>query len=342
MGAKGASVKHRRVGAALGFVAFLSACGGSPSSPTPTPTQPSAGAMSATAQAYLEQLLSLMRLNSVNRYKIDWTSFRQSVYDWTGAAQTVHDVVVSGGIPTALRLLDDHHSYFIRSDGTTVWNPVPLDCYDTRASAVAVPGDIGYVKVGSTSDLGDPAVQFAAAVQAQIKVADNDRILGWLVDLRGNGGGNMWPMIAGIGPVLGDGLAGAFIDPEGNVSRWGYAAGASWSGDADVVAVPAPYRLLHGRPRVAVLTDCHCASSGEAVVIAFRGRPDARSFGTPTHGVSTAVKGFPLSDGSTLALTVSVMADRTLVPYGNAVVPDEVIGDPGTTVQRAIEWLRGQ
>ena len=227
MDAKAASVKHRTVGAALGLVAFLSACGGSPSSPTPTPTEPSTGAMSGTAQAYLEQLLTLMRLNSVNRYKIDWTSFRQSVYEWTGAAQTVHDVVVSGGIPTALRLLDDHHSYFVKADGTTVWNPVFLDCYDTSASAVAVPGDIGYVKVGGTFDSGDAAVQFAVSVQAQIRAADNDRVVGWLVDLRGNRGGNLWPMLAGIGPVLGDGLAGAFIDPDGNVTHWGYAAGAS-------------------------------------------------------------------------------------------------------------------
>ena len=298
--------------------------------------------MSGTAQAYLEQLLTLMRLNSVNRYKIDWTSFRQSVYEWTGAAQTVHDVVVSGGIPTALRLLDDHHSYFVKADGTTVWNPVFLDCYDTSASAVAVPGDIGYVKVGGTFDSGDAAVQFAVSVQAQIRAADNDRVVGWLVDLRGNRGGNLWPMLAGIGPVLGDGLAGAFIDPDGNVTHWGYAAGASWFEGANIVAVPAPHRLLHGNPRVAVLTDCYCASSGEAVVIAFRRRPDARSFGTPTHGLPTAVKGFPLSDGSQLQLTVSMLADRTLVSYGNAVVPDEVIGDPGTTVQRAVEWLRGQ
>ena len=210
------------------------------------------------------------------------------------------------------------------------------------ASAVAVPGDIGYVKVGGTFDSGDAAVQFAVSVQAQIKVADNDRVLGWLVDLRGNGGGNMWPMLAGIGPVLGDGLAGAFIDPEGNVTHWGYAAGASWTEGVISWRFRRRTACFMATRGWRYCTDCYCASSGEAVVIAFRRRPDARSFGTPTHGLSTAVKGFPLSDGSQLELTVSMLADRTLVSYGNAVVPDEVIGDPGTTVQRAVEWLRGQ
>jgi serine/threonine protein phosphatase PrpC len=49
------------------------------------------------------------------------------------------------------------------------------------------------------------------------------------------------------------------------------------------------------------------ASSGEAVVISFRGRPNARSFGTPTYGASTAHQGFTLSDGGTLVLVADGM-----------------------------------
>jgi carboxyl-terminal processing protease len=51
--------------------------------------------------------------------------------------------------------------------------------------------------------------------------------------------------------------------------------------------VKAPYKLVVPSPRVAVLTDTGVASSGEA--IAFRGRPNTRSFGTPTCGLSTDV-----------------------------------------------------
>ena len=37
--------------------------------------------------------------------------------------------------------------------------------------------------------------------------------------LRGNGGGNMWPMIAGVGPLLGEGPLGYFIGPIGIENR---------------------------------------------------------------------------------------------------------------------------
>ena len=76
---------------------------------------------------------------------------------------------------------------------------------------------------------------------------------------------------------------------------WEYRDGASWDNGVAQRRVDAPYRLRRDRPRVAVLTDGGVASSGEATVIAFRGRPDSRSFGAPTCGVSTAIENYAMS-----------------------------------------------
>jgi hypothetical protein len=57
---------------------------------------------------------------------------------------------------------------------------------------------------------------FCADVRAQAEgsetASDTTSICG-VVDLRSNSGGNMWPMIAGIGPVVGEGHLGAFSAP---------------------------------------------------------------------------------------------------------------------------------
>jgi len=325
----------------LTAVLFLSACGGASS----VPTRPSSDTMSAVAHAYVDEFLGIMQIHSINRYKIEWALFRSMVYQSAGGAQTVRDVVAGAAISTALAQLGDHHSQYIAADGTYIHNPVPVtSCFDRKPEPVSVPDGIGYVKVGAFSGQADAALQFALSIQNQVMSADNDRIAGWIVDTRGNSGGNMWPMIAGVGPVLGEGLAGAFIDPDGNVTRWGYTQGAAWSDNESsaIVAIPAPYRLLRPNPRVAVLADCGVASSGEAVVLAFRARPNTRSFGTPTLGVSTSNTRYALSDGATLILTNALMADRTYAPYGQAIVPDEVISDPAQAVTRAVEWLLGQ
>lgn len=94
--------------------------------------------------------------------------------------------------------------------------------------------------------------------------------------------------------------------------------GTSRSGGIVQVGVPGAYRLRREQPRVAVLSDNRIGSSGEAALVAFRGRPGARSFGTPTCGLSTSNRGFVLSDGAVLNLTVSVMADRHKNKYGDS------------------------
>lgn len=329
-------MRRRQLGALPLLAFFLAACGGgnSPTSPTPPTT-----GMSATARTYLDQVLNTMQANSINRKTINWTVFRQSAEAAAPTAQTIADLYPA--IRTALGLLGDHHSFYQGPDGTYVYNPSSLGgCPDPTPPAPAIPSGIGYVKVGAFSGSGTAATVFAQTIQDALREADRSDLIGWVVDLRNNGGGNMWPMIAGLGPILGDGTAGAFIDPDGNVVWWGYRDNASISGGTPVVTVPDSYRALRQNPRIAVLTNCGVASSGEATVIAFRARPDTRSFGTPTYGLSTANATLPLTGGGTLYLTVSTMADRTGLKYGDAVVPDEVIQDPAETVRRAVEWLQ--
>jgi len=67
---------------------------------------------------------------------------------------------------------------------------------------------------------------------------------------------------------------------------------------------------------------------------------DTRSFGAATCGLSTAIESYPISDGSTLNLAISTMADRAKTKYGFALMPDEVLTDPAQVVERAIAWLQ--
>ena len=314
------------------FIAALACAGGSDRGTT----APSGG-MSTQARTYLEGLVGLMQANSINRLTIDWPAFRNTVFSVTPNAQTTVDTYPA--ITEALRLLGDGHSTFRTPTGSVLFVPTRT-CRTTGTGNTAVPATIGYVRVGSFSGNTEQALTFANTIQATIKAADHDSIIGWVVDLRGNGGGNMWPMIAGIGPVLGEGIAGYFVDPIGLEISWEYRNGASWNASFRIQSVTTPYTLRKERPKVAVLSDNGIASSGEATLIAFRQRPNTRSFGVATCGLSTANQGFPINDGSLLNLTVAVMADRNKTKYGDQVTPDEVVTDPNEMLQRAITWLR--
>ena len=331
---------HRRVSSlqklALSVFAVVAiACGGSGDGPTTPP--PSTGEMSTLARGYLEQIIGIMQANSIKRLTIDWVSFRSQLLAAVPRAQTITDI--EPAIELGLRLIGDGHSSYRSAAGRFIFVPVRT-CRASGALRPTLPPTIGYVKVGAFSGTAEQALAFANTIQSTIRAADSDSLIGWIVDLRGNGGGNMWPMIAGLGPILGEGVLGFFIDPDGAEVVWSYNSGASWSGQFAAQRVDNPYRLIKENPKVAVLTDNGVASSGEATTIAFRKRANTRSFGVATCGLSTANRGFPLADGALLNLTVSTMADRAKTSYGDVINPDEVIVDQAQADQRAIAWLR--
>jgi hypothetical protein len=289
--------------------------------------------------AYLNEVVDAMRTFSVHRKEIDWSVFRESVLKAGASAQTIPETYAA--IRMALGLLGDHHSSYTGADGTLIGNPSFPPCFvDFPPVVLNLPPDIGYVRVSASN--GNSDATYAAALQAAVRGADTDAVRGWIVDLRGNGGGASYPMIAGIGPILGEGTAGYFISPESDPYPWGYDSRGSWGGPfhAVFVAVGAPYSLKRPNPRVAVLTSRWVASAGEAVAVAFRGRPNTRTFGTATCGVPTGNAGHILSDGANLVITGAYDADRNLVTYNDQLPPDEVIEDVSGLLQRAIEWLR--
>lgn len=246
-----------------------------------------------------------------------------------------------GSVRLALRRSDGTRRDVVLAASLVEMNRVPW--------ARRVEGGIGYVELPELvgSDWFGDSASYAVAGQAAIRSADAPPGCGWIVDLRRNGGGNMWPMLAAAGPLLGDGLLGGFISP-GTASRWSYDGGRARMDGRTLAEVRDPYAIPAEVP-VAVLTSRLTASSGEAVVIAFRGRPGTRSFGEATRGLPTANATLPLPDGAMLFLTTAVDADRTGRAYRTRIEPDEraptewrdLGGDDDPAIAAAVRWLRG-
>lgn len=160
---------------------------------------------------------------------------------------------------------------------------------------------------------------------------------GAIVDLRGNDGGDMGPMVAGLSPLLPDGTALEFVSRmnttqvtvEGNAVRGGgtplETTGGKWE---------AP---------TAVLVDANTASSGEATMLAFRGLDTARSFGTPTAGFASANMVYDFPDGSVLMLTIAKDKARTGEEFAeDPIEPDSPTVTADEALDEAKAWLREQ
>lgn len=287
---------------------------------------------------YVRTMMGTMQVYSINRKTINWISVRFEVLGAIPAGANVG--ATFSGIRRALTLLGDNHSVYRSASGTLIYAST-VSCSAPTVTGVPIMGaDVGYVRIPPFVGRVAQVQALVDTLQSTIRAADGPQVRGWIVDLRGNSGGNMWPMIAGVGPILGTGIAGYFIDPDGRTDSWGYNGVASQYDGYEVQRASAPYTLVSASPKAAVLIDQLVASSGEAVAVAFKQRPCTRFFGSSTCGASTANRTFQMSDGALLALTVSVMADRTDRSYGGPLQPDEVITDMSVVLPRAVAWLR--
>ncbi len=286
---------------------------------------------------YLKSTINLMQINSINRKTVDWDNLRTRVLEVMGTDSLISEA--NAPLKEALRLLNDNHSLIVRPDGTHLFART-VGCSGTNVNAHNLPDNIGYVKVRTFNGTSDtPEARFyIQEIRNQIRAQDKENLIGWVVDIRGNLGGNMYPMIAGIGPVLGEGTAGYFIDPDGSTKSWGYADHRSTLDGRPLAEASDNYELLHSAPKVAVLIDGAVASSGEALAISFIGREDTRLFGSASCGASTGNKGFTLKDDSQLYLTVSYMADRNKNKFGEEIIPDQV-SSPENIIGDVVVWM---
>jgi carboxyl-terminal processing protease len=154
---------------------------------------------------------------------------------------------------------------------------------------------------------------------------------GWVVDLRRDTGGSILPMLQAVGPILGDGKAVGYRDRDGTTKWFAIENGMLAGAGPATAATGRPPRLRRPRPPVAVLTSRLTGSSGEGVVMAFRGRPGTRSFGEPTAGVPTGNAAYPLPDRAEVHLTEGIGVDRSGATYETRIRPDQPV---------ATDWTR--
>jgi len=287
------------------------------------------------AEDYLNEMIDVMQANHINKDAIDWVSLRASVLQDAASASIIAQADES--ILLALELLDDKSSFVLTARGNIIEYRVP--CEDTEPPAVTIPSDIGYIKIPPYSNFGISAAIFAEKMHGEIRDQDKVDLKGWIIDLRENTGGNLWPMIAGIGPVLGDGIAGYFVNNSGEKTPFGYSAGSSTYDDDAIVTVSFPYTSLSPNAKVAVLVDKTTTNAGEAVLAAFSGRSNTRSFGNSTCGQGGGNQPFQLSDGSILYLSVAFLNDRNQKNLQGVIQPDELISDPALIFDSAVNWI---
>ena len=224
-------------------------------------------------------------------------------------------------VKTALKVAGGKHS-FLQDASSVTENATSQEWPEPEVTALE--DGIVMIKLPPFSGNSAEGVKYAQTVLGALP----DEVQGAVIDLRDNRGGNMYPMIAAVHRFL----------PDGEILRFRTRKRTQWitlGYAVQVAGVPQQDRI---ECPIAILTNEWTASSGEAVLICFRGLDGVRVFGVPTAGYASANQPFPLPDGSNLVLTTGCDVARTGEVFcDDPLVPDVMTETP---LEDALAWMK--
>ncbi|PPT30972.1 peptidase S41 [Xanthomonas arboricola] len=281
----------------------------------------------ASASAILDVAIPAIRENALHSARIDWTTREPQL---RAQAADMREVDAYVAIDALVAQLDDGHSFLMRPSRRRAVEAVAQRERPTMQARL-LPSGIAYLDVpGLMTSSKEVSNAYGTSLATALDQAAAQASCGWIVDVRNNTGGTMWPMINGLHPLLGDAVLGSFVDAAGKQSPWRARSSAR-----------ATASLQIDRP-VAILIGPRTASAGEMVAISFRGRANTRSFGQPSAGQTTGNRSVDLPGGAVLAIASSHTQDRNGRRTDGRLQPDVLLGSQVDMIDAAAQWLRTQ
>lgn len=298
----------------------------------------------ADARSLLREAIQVLAANPSGREKRAWADVEKEL------AATLAEGAPSRGahdaIARAVSLRSDPHDRFIpppepapaaekpgAGEASTPAQAAARPRIPTVPEGKALDNGIAYLLLpGCAAPDADGLRRYALAAAKEIHRLSAARPAGWIIDLRLNGGGNVWPMLLGVRSFFGDGPTMTMLNAGKVQARYGVDARSAWidwgNGPEEQLAWEAgqmPPEIPLNEGPVAVLLGSWTLSSGEAMALCFASRPRTRTFGEKTGGLTTITTSFPLSDGSSLNLAIAAMGDASGAPSPGGVLPMETV-----------------
>lgn len=302
-------------------------------------------AQSDSIRVFVTKALKIMKNKSVNKSKVNWDEIFDKTLIEASKAKTIKETYPI--IRNALSSLNDSHSNFYPEDVVKAYTlgykatgqefpVIKSEMLENKYAYISLP-DIG-------SFNKDDWNLYINTFYAKVNDLQKRKPKGWIIDLRGNFGGMLYPMYAAIAPFLDDKNIVGTKDAEGKIEFYNYKDAKFYEGSTATQM----FQLIHKEPKsvkrpVAVLVDKVTGSSGEFITAAFVSQKNVKIIGTNTQGLTSGNQEYKLSDGSYLVLTTGNIVDRTGKEYakiGEGISPDIIIEKSTDKVKTNENYLK--
>lgn len=279
---------------------------------------------------YLMDALKIMQAKSVNKAKIDWNAVQQKALSDVIKAKTIRDTYPV--IKEALNALNDSHSNFYEPEKVRAYTlgyratgqTFPVIKSEMKANKYAY---INLPDIGSFNN--DDWNEYVNEFYRQVNLLHQQKPKGWIIDLRENFGGMLYPMYAAVAPFLDEANVVGIKDNEGKIEYFNYRNDKFYEGKK-----ASQYFIIKEKPPkkikkpVTILVSKKTGSSAEFITAAFVGQKRAMIIGENTQGLTSGNQEYKLSDGAFIALSIGNTINREGKEYakvGEGIVPNIMI-----------------
>lgn len=288
-----------------------------------------------TYDSFFEQIFSLIKENSIRKYNVNWDDLKHDVIDSVKHFKSNGDVYKA--IDLIIRSINDGHSQFIKPN---VSNKLDIDTLSIpNIDSKIINSDIGYIKIPGF--MANDSLSHLFALKVRKTLLDTDSIMrlsGWIIDLRGNGGGKSSSMLLGVSPLFMDTLVGYALNNSGEYEELyckDYFLLKSCAPDSLIYSS----RLKNKNIKMAVLVNKNTASAGELLAIALKAQTKSKIIGEKTKGKTSHLGLFTFTKSNAkLLLAMKYYCDNKKNVFKSSINPDIYCSD-NLTLSTAIRWI---
>ncbi len=231
----------------------------------------------------------------------------------------------------------DQHSDLIRPAEFREKIQSPAELFAFRGRFIS--DTYAYIEIRACNALDSGSAKaYADSLLSLTNLLYNLNPSGWIIDLRSNTGGNLYPMVAGLSPLLGEGILGYHLYPTGEKEPWYAFMNVNNADEPSLQLLDSLYQIPT-RERLVILIGAGTGSAGEGLLLSFRGDDRVKVIGEPTYGMATGNRMVFLQDSTALNITDSYMTDRNGNYSTGKLEPDVLTGDAVQTFELAYKWI---
>lgn len=284
---------------------------------------------------YVEMAFDSIEFRSIKKNSFNFDSLKNIVLNEISDTTSIEDVYLA--LEKVTHSIDRHSYVIFKEDYKNMINgtnpdvtnkPYPFSgkILEDKYGFISLEGFMGMDSVASKN--------YADSLQSLVFKLYEENPKGWIIDLRYNTGGWIYPMLVGLGPILGKGVKAYKMDSDSIVEEFFY-----WKNEAEHMTLIDDLKFLDKNLPTAIIIGEETGSAGELLTLCFRGNPLTTIIGQNSYGVSTGVTPVIMPDSFVIAVANNLMTDRNKMGNGEAIRPQFVSNDWVEAFDMCYKWI---